>query len=270
MQWTLDSKNNDQGSYTISYPCIDGAHIEVLARASNDVIFCNTASHFLNNNNSLSLAGFNTKQGSVELPITIHFTRNGESSESAQVTQKITIVGNPAVTGNTTVTPPATNTTPNRPSANTGRPTGSYDNVYLIPGTGTVAQNNPNGYVDLTARILETGYISTTTNAFIAAPEVKLSQRPAIRFEIVNNGTKRATGWTFAAVLPTYPSYIFQSEGQPDLNPGDKIQFTIAFDSIMQKPVVDFTINVDPLSSVMEPNKTNNIIRGKMYLNLAN
>jgi len=281
LKWALDTSSATPigGSYTVSYPCIDGVHLEAVGRGSNDIIFCNTIFHFLNNDNTLALVGFSTKGTTVNLPVSVYFTRNEESSPSTRANVTITITGE---TSADAVKPPVktpsdTNTgTNNITSSNNSNSglSGSFQNsqIVQIPGTGA-AQNgvsNPNGNIDLTATIFETGYINKETLAFVAAKEVKPDQRAAIRFEIVNLGSKAAKDWTFAAVLPTFPGYIFQSNTQQTLMPGDRAQFTLGFDSILKKTENEFTINVDPLGSVQETNKTNNIIKGKMYVNLSN
>ncbi len=281
LKWALGSSSASPigGSYTVSYPCINGVHLEAVGRGSNDIIFCNTVFHFLNNDNSLTLIGHSTKTATVDLPITVYFTRNEESSPSTRANVSITITGE---TSADAIKPPVktdTNTGTNSAGANSANNStsglnGSFQNTQIvqIPGTGGVQNNgsNPNGNIDLTAIILETGYINTTTLAFVAAKEVKPDQRAAIRFEIVNIGSKAAKDWTFAAVLPTFPGYIFQSNTQQTLNPGDRVQFTLGFDSILKKTENEFIINVDPIGSVQETDKTNNIIKGKIYVNLSN
>lgn len=275
LKWALETSGATSigGSYTISYPCIDGVHLEAVGRGSNDIIFCNTVFHFLNNDNSLALVGFSTKAATVNLPITVYFTRNEESSPSTRANVNITITGE---TSADAVKPPVKTETTDTTTVPTSNPSGSFQNnqVVQIPGSGNGSAisvgSNPNGNIDLTATILETGYINKETLAFVAAKEVKPDQRAAIRFEIVNLGSKRASDWTFAAVLPTFPGYIFQSNTQQALEPGDRVQFTLGFDSIIKKTENEFVINVDPLGSVQETNKTNNIIKGKMYVNLSN
>ncbi len=286
LKWALETSNpaSTGGSYTVSYPCMDGVHLEAVSRGSNDIIFCNTVFHFLNNDNSLALVGFSTKGKTVELPITVYFTRNNDSSPSARANVVITITGEtsadavkPPVQPGTTA--PTTGTSGNTSnSTNSGTNTGTGATTYQptqivqIPGTGVgqASASNPNGNIDLTAQIIDVGYINTTTNAFVVAKEVKPDQRAAIRFEIVNLGSKAAKDWTFAAVLPTFPGYIFQSNTQQTLNPGDRVQFTLGFDSIMRRAENEFIINVDPIGSVQETDESNNIIKGKMYVNLSN
>lgn len=146
------------------------------------------------------------------------------------------------------------------------------ETINIIPGEKTesltefsggdvsAASSDPNGFVDLEVRILETGIISTTTNEFTATSSVRLSDRVAVRFEVTNIGTRSSDSWTFSAVLPTFPVYIFSSQSQQELGPGDKIVFTLGFDSIKDKPEGTITINVDPTGSVAESSKENNIV----------
>lgn len=125
----------------------------------------------------------------------------------------------------------------------------------------SATSSDPNGFVDLEVRILETGIISTTTNEFTATSSVRLSDRVAIRFEVINIGTRSSDSWVFSAVLPTFPIYIFSSQSQQALGPGDKIVFTLGFDSIENKSEGTVTINVDPTGSLAESLKTNNIAK---------
>ena len=109
-------------------------------------------------------------------------------------------------------------------------------------------------------RIISVGGIDPATNIFTAKESIVITERAAVRFEIVNIGTKRADGWSFNAVLPTFPSHIFSSESQQALGPGDKIEYTLGFDQfdINQTEGV-IAIYVDPTNSINEPNKDNNL-----------
>lgn len=263
----ISTSTTADGSYTVSYPCIEGLHLEAVSRPSNDLIFCNTAFRFLNDGNKLTLVAVSNRPQPIDVPLTVSFTRNNEASVSTQASTKITVS---AGTNPNTIQPPVApaNNTTNNNATNT---TGNYrpNDVVLIPGSnGQASTNNLNGNVDLTARVLETGYINKDTGVFTPAKEVKADQRAAIRFEVINLGTKTSGDWTFAAVLPTFPSFIFQSGGQRPLASGDRVQFTLGFDSILRQAENSFTLNVDPLGSVQENDRANNIIKGKIYVNL--
>ncbi len=111
----------------------------------------------------------------------------------------------------------------------------------------------------LAPKILEIGVIDKITNVFQATASPSAHDRVAVRFEVENIGTADSGHWQFNAVLPTFPMYIFESEGQQPLSPGEKIEYVIGFDNV--EPDVDgrFVINVDPTSSLSEASETNNI-----------
>src|SRR3989338_4384845 len=46
LNWT--NRDNDAGSYTISYPCQEGVRFEAVQGSTNEVIFCNTQFKFVN------------------------------------------------------------------------------------------------------------------------------------------------------------------------------------------------------------------------------
>ncbi len=265
LTWEREADAKGDGSYTLSYPCETGVHFELIQNGKAQVIFCNTSFNFLNENNSVKLVGYNTKSNSLEIPITLHFRKNGASSDTTTSVVSMTI------------TKGATPSQPVNTDGQTGTQTGTQprtgtrtERLYPIRIGSQGGVSNPNGYVDLTGRILEVGTVSTTTNVFTAKDKVRPDQRAAVRFEVINNGTKTSSEWAFAAVLPTFPSYIFQSEYQQPLAPGDRIQFTIGFDSIIRQSENTIKINIDNTNYVMEPNKDNNIVSGKIYVDLSN
>lgn len=126
---------------------------------------------------------------------------------------------------------------------------------------GNIVISDPNGFVDLSVIILRTGILDKTTNEFIATSSIQLSDRVAIQFEVINEGTKTSDGWAFNAVLPTFPHHIFQSKGQQALGPGDRIEFTLGFDSVAGLGEREIIINVDPTGSINESTKSNNIVK---------
>ncbi|MCH7529933.1 hypothetical protein IIB50_02335 [Patescibacteria group bacterium] len=133
-------------------------------------------------------------------------------------------------------------------------------NTYMFSGGNRVV-SDPDGFVDLSVIILATGILDKTTNEFIATSSIKLSDKVAISFEVINKGTRTSSGWTFNAVLPTFPHHIFHSKSQHALGPGDKIEFTLGFDSIAGVGEQEIIINVDPAGNINESTKSNNIVR---------
>lgn len=134
------------------------------------------------------------------------------------------------------------------------------EKTFVYYSTGPMA-SDPKGIIDLEGRILEVGVVDKDTNVFTASSSPSANSRIAVRFEVVSKGTKASGSWTFNAVLPTMPLYIYSGDSQQSLMPGDKIEFTIGFDSVERKKDAEFTVNVDPTGSVVESNESNNIVK---------
>ena len=172
------------------------------------------------------------------------------------------LTNSPAVTGTTGGTPATTPITPKpKPTTNPGTP--GTPVTIQIP---TPRTSDPNGYADLTARVIEIGTVDKTTGVFTASTTPSRSERVAIRFAIENNGTKTSGQFAFNVVLPTLPSYTYFGQMQQELGPGDRIEYTLGFDSFVAANVGDVIINVDPTSSINERNKDNNIVKYTMVI----
>ena len=115
------------------------------------------------------------------------------------------------------------------------------------------------GLPDLTVRINQVGYLPTTsTDSFIASSTVPAGSRPAVKFTISNVGTNVATSWRFSAAVPARTAFLFQSQQQQALNPGDSIQYTLGFDQADSgvDQIITVTANFD--SAIRESNIENN------------
>jgi hypothetical protein len=293
------SPNNEAGSFTLSYPCISQFYLEALgqqqsqqtvgtgvssntsnnntALSNNSIIYCNTDFQFLNTSNSIVLAGYVENQSPasvpVVVPVTVHFLQNG-AIQNASGIPKDTAVG----TVNITILPQQHQSqisTPTSPASSATQVSPITQQIQTVGGPST---NNypvqvqsslnyaPNTNADLAVHIIATGIIDPNTNAFVPENKIRTGDRGAIQFEIDNQGGHPTGSWSFAVVLPTYPSYTFMSNAQPSLNPGDKIVYTIAFNDIIDQPQDTFTINADNTGEVTETNKTNNIVHGILYV----
>ncbi len=266
ISWKHEGQSED-GSYALSYECREGFFLK---SADGQTIFCNTQFDFLaNSSNSITVTAVSgSSQSEVLVPITIHYKKNS-SDKDIRGTVTITAIkqtdtgttGTATTTGTSTGSTNTTSGTGNTGSTpkpvTPGTPT---NNVYRIPVAGTNI-SDPNGRIDLSVRILDLGIISTSTNLFVATSTIHSYDRGAVRFEIVNVGTKNSGSWSFNAVLPTVPSHIFQSDLQQNLGPGDKIEFTLAFDSVQPRNNNTIILNVDPANSIPELSEANNIVK---------
>lgn len=290
LAFTHRGKKTD-GSYTLFYPCVDGVHITASSTQGVEQVYCNTPFHFVNTDNTLPITLFSANTRYTDVPVSIQFTPNGEKEFTLQNAANFTITNTSKDSGNFVITPatttetqtaetPASASQPTRttpvsstPPAPTTRPTQTAGTPtqqnYTIPvnggvaGTGTVS--NPNGKADLRPTILQIGFINRLTNAFTpitatsstSTPEIRRSERVAVRFEVENLGNKASGSWQFNAILPTIPPHTFNSDSQPSLNPGDKIEFTLGFDQTMEGNDT-ITVKVDGPNQILESDENNN------------
>ncbi len=101
--------------------------------------------------------------------------------------------------------------------------------TYVIGGTGTSPVLT--GLPDLITTIKAVGYLAAASaDSFIATTTVPAGSRAAVSFTIRNVGTNSTGAWCFSASIPTQTAYIYQSQPQQSLNPGDSIDYTLGFD----------------------------------------
>ncbi len=275
LSWSHLSKSTD-GFYTVSYPCMDGFFLNAETEAQGkQVVYCNSAFRSITSGNEIALTASSTKLREVELPLTISFTKNGKNTPKKLGVIEVKVINNaiPALaTSTASTTPPnsptstaiisgtgsqSTGGTSYIPPATTPGQTTSRTYNVNVPGTGT-SVNNPNGKPDLHPRILQVGYIDSSNN-FIPSDTVSRNQRVAVRFVVENLGNKESGIWRFNAILPTYPSYTFNSESQVTMLPGDKVEFTLGFDRIVEGTSI-FRIEIDGGNLVIESNESDNNI----------
>ena len=161
-----------------------------------------------------------------------------------------------------TTTPVATTPTPTTPKPKpatvpvTAGPATS--GTYPMGGT-TPSPVAPSGLPDFIVTINTVGYLATTSaDSFIASSTVPAGSRPAVRFTIKNVGTNVTGSWRFSASIPTQSAYIYQSQPQQALMPGDSIDYTLGFDQANRGSgqMISITANFD--NAVAESNASNN------------
>ncbi len=185
-------------SYTVSYSCVGGLTIKAPTPSGKDSsVPCNTAFNFTGATNSMTVTPTltGTKQAQVTFVVTSNQLTDNKVAASGQASA--------------TVLPKASAV------KTTTKSTGS---------TYTAAPRTTNlfGYSDLAVRVLSVNPQGTRTS---------------VQFEVSNVGTNVApAGWSFNALIPSATSqtaqpYTYPSGAQRMLYPGDKIVFTIGFDS---------------------------------------
>lgn len=252
--WTHESKRKD-GTYSLSFDCRDGLSME--APGVNGVyqkVFCNTPFNLTNETSSMKLIAISSASRFLDVPLKLTFTRLDTGEVSAETATAVTVV-NEKPTGTTAVTPPATGGT-----GSSVRPGTPSRNTYVVTQAGR--SSDPNGRADLSVTILDTGTVDSN-NVYVKSGSISRQQKGAVRFIIENLGSKTVESWNFSAVLPTLPMHIFSSPMQPALGPGDKIEYTLAFDQVDGAATQNtITINADPSNMVWnEATENNNIAK---------
>lgn len=262
ISWTHEGKRED-GTYSLSFDCRDGLSME--APASNGVyqkVFCNTPFNLTNESASMKLIALSSQSRFLDVPLTLTFTRLDTGEVTAKTETAITVI-NDKVSGTT-----ATSTPPTTGGAGTGtgvRPGTPSRNTYVITQAGRAS--DPNGRADLSVTILDTGIVDSN-NVYVKTGSISRQQKGAVRFVVENLGSKTVESWNFSAVLPTLPMHIFSSPMQPALGPGDKIEYTLAFDQVDGAATKNtITINADPSNMVWnEATESNNIAKAVVVI----
>ncbi len=188
--------------------------------------------------------------GAAAVSLSQIFKYSGSTSLSVVPTASTTIFF-----GGATTTKPSTSPVIKTPV--TKAPGTKTNNVYPISGT----TNTPplSGLPDFVVTITSVGYLATTSaESFIASSTVPTMSRPAVKFTIKNIGTNVSGPWRFSASIPTQSTYIYQSQQQQSLNPGDSIEYTLGFDQANRgaDQTISVTANFD--NAVMESTTNNN------------
>ena len=151
--------------------------------------------------------------------------------------------------------------TPVKPVPTAGQTTSG---TYQISGSAPAA---PHGLPDLIISISSVGYLATTSaESFVTAATVPNGNRPAVTFIVKNIGTNIAGAWRFSASIPTQTAYIYQSQPQQPLNPGDTIEYTLGFDQAERgaDKMISVTVNSD--NAVAESTTNNNSASAKLTI----
>lgn len=271
VSWVHENPKSE-GSYTLTYGCVDGVSVfSPSADGKLTLAFCDTPFNFLSAKDSIRIAVTSDTQELALVPLTLSFTRVGDTKPTIVATSELAVRNEEIETARTAVTGATTEATVtrSRPPAQAGSVGERRTTAYAI-GDSASAQYPTGTGVDLVARIIETGSIDVTTNTFVATSTVHASAivRPAARFIIENLGTAASGPWNFSATLPTLPTHTFTSETQKSLGPNDRIEFTLGFDNFVanESGVGTFTVYADPANSVKEVSEENNVAKADIHV----
>lgn len=245
------SKQSGEFGYALSYSCAQGLQFAVpVPTGAYNLVPCNTPFNYVNASSSMSIIPVlapGTQKATTT--ITVAATR----LEDGVVTMRAS--GNTTVSASTTaaVVAPAQTTTP-KPTTST-KPSTTY-----VPSGRTT---NLYGVGDLAVQITQ------------APQAASVGSRISMQFVVTNVGSNLIpAGWSFNAVLPYNPIYVYPSGGQQALYPGDKIVYTLGYDIVPVSGSYGYdyysfennayggqaqaTIELDPLNAVNEASEYNN------------
>ncbi len=201
--------------------------------------------------------------GSAAVTLSHIFTPAPKPSLAVIPTASTTISFGNATSTRATPTP---TTTPKKPvpaiPKSVGEKTSGAYPISGNPGTQLLS-----GLSDFIVSIKAVGYLATTSaESFVASSTVPSGSRPAVTFTIKNIGTNATGVWRFSASIPTQSAFIYQSQPQQSLNPGDSIDYTLGFDQAITgtDKMISITANFD--RTVTELSTDNNSASAKITI----
>lgn len=252
-----------EGSYALTYPCVSGVSVSY----KGTTLSCNVPFFLDQDAEEVALKITSKKTRTAEVPFTLRFTKNGEDRVYSSDSATIAITNTAIAATDDEVAAPAKTVAVARPSVPSvitsyfiGNP--SYNTFFTPVGQTTSyvpAAGSEWGQADLRPVILDFGLIDPNTKQFIPTRYMSRTSKATIRFAIENIGTKTSDPWVFNAILPTSPRYTYLPEFQPPLRPGERIEYSLSFDRIVEEANA-VVITVDPAGTLAEATKANNSV----------
>lgn len=231
-----------------SYECTDDVTFSTKTEEGVTPIACEEAYPFVGT--TLTVVASSTAAHFADVMITVESVTE-DPVDSVSDSALLTIVTEGTEVG--TSTKPVSST--DRPA----EPTTGTAPTPVTPGTPTTVtreveapRSDPNGTPDLKVTIVGTGVVNKKDGkeVFVAMDELPNNKRAAVKFIVENIGTKTSEEWKFAATLPIEgdEDYEYNSKDQAKLRPGDKIEFTLSFNEVVEdedRATVKIELDVD-------------------------
>lgn len=242
--------------YRISYECKEAATFAIQGDAATSTTdaTCDTPVTITSASGTVAVVP-TTKSRYLDVYMTVaSIDANGEPSTDIKDTTLFTVVG--AATSSATTSKPSTSKPTTRPV--TSAPAAP---VYTPTPTRPVVT----GPADLAVTIVGTG-VSLGNNEFVKTTQIPTASRGAVKFVVENKGGQPSGPWGFTANLPIEgdSDFRYASPLQPSLNAGDKIQFVLGFDQILEESTG--TIKITILPGVETDNAVNNTAQATVVI----
>lgn len=261
LSWDHINKS-DKGTYAFSFVCAEDLYFTSSLSTGGEIITCNTPFQSAELKGNITLTPHTKAIKDLDTTFIVAFVEAGSTTASAESRVAATVTAKSSTVTTPKPTTPVTGVTPKPPKT----PGTTTTNTYTYTGTST--PSNPNGVVNLRGKVIAVGVLDRTTGEFTASTSINISARVGVKFEIENIGTRTSSAWSFIAQLPTTPFHSFQSAAQIPLAPGDKIEYTLGFDSVEGQKKVQFLLNVDPSAQTYDVDRTNNLVRHDIFLDV--
>jgi hypothetical protein len=261
------NKPKQVGSFSFTYKCTEGVGVEIrTAEGQIEQVDCDNAFD-LDDANTVDLTISSEKNRFSEIPYTISFIPNKESTPSATKENTVTVVNamiSPVVLEVATSTAPVITdevkpvvitkpevvatvptTTAIKPTSKPTTPVVAkpvVKPVAVSKPTLVVPVSNPLGFTDISIRSTGVG-IMDVNNKFIHSGIMDNDLRGSIQFEIRNVGTKTSESFTYTATLPG--GIVYTSPSQVALKPNERVVVTLGFDATELKGVESFNVKVN-------------------------
>lgn len=198
VSWEGDNAANTPRVYSVSYACKSGLSIKApTPNGSYQTAPCATPFNYVNAGSKMTLIAENKSGATMDATIIVSAANANDNAVVASGSATVSIT--PVSTAAVKTTEPG---------------------VKYVPAARTTSLY---GAADLAVRILSINSLSSVQG------------RVAVQFEVENIGTNIApAGWMFTANLPVGYAYTYSSPTQQALYPGDKIVYTLGFNSTYQ------------------------------------
>jgi len=229
---SINGEDTNGALYTLYYPCTDGLTVLLngASGTSSASINCGEDFYLLNKNGSFAITMNSNKTRFLTVPLTV------KSQDSKGELQKIGSVNVGVINQSIGLTKNANENTVT--PVNTVNPTP----VYVAPAYY--------GNSDLSVNIINVD----NSNLY----NMSATDQVLVKFEIKNIGTNQTGQWAFSATLPSASQPSYTSDLQRNLNPGDKIQYTLGFGNVNTTNSSLIKITADPANAITESNESNN------------
>lgn len=201
----------------------------------------------------------------ITLFVSIGFIPDGTTDAAVIGSTAVTLKPNVPASIAITETSPEATPTPAPPKSRTATLVPGERKVatYEFPAGSTTTTASivppepvPNGIADLAVRVITTGTVATSGNAFVSTSTIQKGEQAAIVFDVTNRGKGASAQWNFVVDLPTLEPYLFRSGTQATLLPGEKVRFTIGFSDI-RSGTTTAVITIDPDNSLRDADREN-------------